>query len=111
MGKNYSVEYKENLKADYEMLSELYKKVMKQAGNGPYNEEEECIISDYNDVVREYNEVFNGEPYYKAPPLNKIREKRELPACKRQPIYCDNCTYQVREIDLSAYTRIGGDSV
>lgn len=109
MGKVYSDEYKQNLKADYEMLTELYEKVIKQAGNGPYNEEEESIIADYNDVVREYNEVFKGVPYHKAPVLNKIRAKKELPASKRKPIYCDNYKYDIRNIDLSLYTQIGGD--
>ena len=50
----YSEEYKESLASEFMELHELYNKVIEQAGEGPYNEEEQQIISDYEDVCEEY---------------------------------------------------------
>lgn len=63
----YSEEYKESLASEFMELHELYNKVIEQAGEGPYNEEEQQIISDYEDVCEEYEEVFNKKPKYKIP--------------------------------------------
>lgn len=104
----YSDEYKADLKEEYEYLKALYERVMREAGNGPYTEEEELIIADYNDVCTEYEEVFNGKPHYKVPLLEKIHKKRELPASKREPIYCDTVIQNKRQVDLQEYVKIRG---
>lgn len=94
--RQYSDEYKESLANEFVELHELYNKVIAQAGEGPYNEEEQQIISDYEDVCEEYEEVFNKKPKYKIPFFQKIYSKRELPASKREPAYCDNISAEIR---------------
>lgn len=108
--KEYSSEYKKELKTDYENLKVFYNQVMKRAGDGPYNDEELCIIRDFRDVCKEYEEVFENKPPHKASFLNKIHEKRKLPASKREPVYCDSCVADKRTIDWSQYEIIGGVS-
>jgi len=75
----YSEEYKESLASEFMELHELYNKVIEQAGEGPYNEEEQQIISDYEDVCEEYEEVFNKKPKYKIPFFQKIYRRSSLP--------------------------------
>lgn len=78
--RQYSDEYKESLANEFVELHELYNKVIAQAGEGPYNEEEQQIISDYEDVCEEYEEVFNKKPKYKIPFFQKytVRESSLL---------------------------------
>lgn len=112
----YSTEYKEELKAEFMELSNLRQKVLDAAGDGPYNAEEQLILSDYEEVLAEYEEVFNGNSLVlkKMPAsINKIFKKvcnkfknRELPAYKREPIYCDNATVTKRQLNVKDYELI-----
>lgn len=104
----YSSEYKDDLRDEYKYLKELYDRVMREAGDGPYTEEEELIIADYNEVCSEYEEVFKGKAHYKVPLLEKVYKKRELPASKREPVYCDTAVQVKRAVDLTEYVKLGG---
>ena len=106
----YSNEYKEDLKEEYKYLKGLYDRVLREAGDGPYTEEEELIISDYNEVCAEYEEVFKNKPHYKVPLLEKAYKKKELPASKREPVYCDTAIQEKRVINLEDYVKLGGVS-
>lgn len=105
--REYSEEYKRDLKDDYEYLTQLVKEISKQPK--PYTEEEERILSDFDDVQNEYWEVFGGAPKKESfigSFFNKIKEKRKLPASQRKPIYCNNVIQIKRVINLDDYTKL-----
>ena len=104
----YSKLYKDTLQERYNKCLEEYNAVQAVCLGKDTTAYEEEIIKEYKRVAKEYSEVFHGIPHYNLPLLEKLYQRRELPAVQRTATICNSAIQEKRGINLSLYDVIGG---